>query len=313
MKADAASARQAARGRTHPAGRAGDPDAQVDVDEAIVNRLQVLGFSLYEARVYVGLLRHGPQNGNELSKSAGLPSSKVYSTLERLAGKGIVHSVRRNSTTTTYICIEPQELLQRLRDGFVEPLEYLEGTLPALATFEPAAEVLSVVGLEPIRENSRSIVHEARAEIYVSLWSDDLATLAPDLEEADARGVRIFGMLYGDDLPAAGSWFTHSYRGIVSERIRGRMLTLVADGEAALIAHIPRRGEPSGVRTRNPVLALITREYLHHDIVLQRAQLAIGFDEWDRWWQADPDLRTIILAGETEAHAAARARKRVSP
>jgi hypothetical protein len=32
-------------------------------------------------------------------------------------------------------------------------------------------------------------------------------------------------------------------------------------------------------------------------MVLQRAQLAIGFDEWDRWWQADPDLRTLILSG----------------
>src|SRR6266702_2877832 len=69
------------------------------MDEAVMNRLQVLGFSLYEARVYVALLRHGPQNGNEVSKSAGLPSSKVYSTLERLVSKGIVQSVRHGSAT----------------------------------------------------------------------------------------------------------------------------------------------------------------------------------------------------------------------
>jgi hypothetical protein len=43
------------------------------------------------------------------------------------------------------------------------------------------------------------------------------------------------------------------------------------------------------------VLTLIVQEYLHHDLVLQRAQINIGFDEWDRWWQADPDLRTTIL------------------
>ena len=85
----------------------------------------------------------------------------------------------------------------------------------------------------------------------------------------------------------------------MSDRIGGRLLTLVADGEEALVAHIPRHGAASAVRTRNPVLALITREYLHHDIVLQRAQIAIGLDEWDRWWQADPDLRTIILSGLT--------------
>ena len=61
------------------------------------------------------------------------------------------------------------------------------------------------------------------------------------------------------------------------------------------------------MRTRNPVLALIAREYLHHDLVLQRAQIAIGFGEWDRWWQADPELRGIIISGgeRVGAHAGA--------
>jgi hypothetical protein len=108
-------------------------------------------------------------------------------------------------------------------------------------------------------------------------------------------------MLYGaEEPPPVGSWLVHSYQQIVADRIGGRMLTVVADREEALIAHIPRRGEASAVRTRNPVLALIAQEYLHHDLVLQRAQLAIGFDEWDRWWQADPDLRSIILASQPE-------------
>jgi sugar-specific transcriptional regulator TrmB len=269
------------------------------VDEAVVSRLQALGFSLYEARVYVALLRHGPQNGNEVSKSAGLPSSKVYSTLERLAVRGVVHSVRRGSTTQ-YVCISPDELMHRLREDYEEPLDFLEKTLPTLAAFEPAAEVLTVSGLDAIRENSRYIVVDARDEIYLSVWSDDLGSIAEELTAAHRRGVRIFGMLYGDELPLeAGSWLAHSYRQIVTDRIGGRMLTVVADGEEALVGHIPRHGAATAVRTRNPVLALITREYLHHDIVLQRAQLAIGFDEWDRWWQGDPDLRTIILSGRT--------------
>src|SRR5512133_1762593 len=107
------------------------------MDEAVINRLQILGFSLYEARVYVGLLRHGPQNGNEVSKSAGLPSSKVYSGLQRLASRGSVHSVRTGSGTQ-YICIPPDELIHRFRNEFDEPIAYLERTLPELAVFEPA-------------------------------------------------------------------------------------------------------------------------------------------------------------------------------
>src|SRR5437763_9825000 len=153
------------------------------MDEAVVSRLQLLGFSLYEARVYVGLLRHGPQNGNEVAKSAGLPSSKVYSTLERLASKGIVHSVR-HGMTTQYVCILPGELMHRLRADFEEPLDYLDKTLPTLATFEPAAEVLTVSGLEAIRENSRFLVGEAREELYISIWLDDIGALAAELTGA---------------------------------------------------------------------------------------------------------------------------------
>jgi sugar-specific transcriptional regulator TrmB len=269
------------------------------MDEAVVDRLRVLGMSLYEARIYVGLLRHGPQNGNELSKSAGIPSSKVYSTLERLASKGIVHSVR-TSSGTQYVCISPHELIHRLRQEFGEPIDYLEQVLPGLAVFEPATEVLTVAGLDAIRENSSYIVDGAAGEIYLSVWADDVEYLTESLSAAAGRGVRIFGMLYGAEAPVVGSWLTHSYQQIVADRIGGRMITLVADREEALIAHIPRSGPASAVRTRNPVLALIAQEYLHHDIVLQRAQFQIGFDEWDRWWQADPDLRTMILGRSLE-------------
>src|SRR6266702_6961956 len=149
------------------------------MDEAVVSRLQLLGFSLYEARVYVGLLRHGPQNGNGVAKSAGLPSSKVYATLERLVSKGIVHSVR-HGTATQYVCVPPSELMHRLRADFEEPLDYLETTLPTLVTFEPAPEVLTVSGVDAIRENSRFIVGGAREELYISIWLDDFGDLAED-------------------------------------------------------------------------------------------------------------------------------------
>ncbi len=50
-------------------------------DDELVRALRASGLSLYEARIYIGLLRHGAQNGNELSRSAKVPSSKVYAVL----------------------------------------------------------------------------------------------------------------------------------------------------------------------------------------------------------------------------------------
>ena len=84
------------------------------MDEGVVDRLRALGMSLYEARIYVGLLRHGPQNGNEVSKSAGIPSSKVYSTLERLVVERDRPLRARPAPATQYICISPDELIHRL-------------------------------------------------------------------------------------------------------------------------------------------------------------------------------------------------------
>jgi len=265
------------------------------VEDDIIDRLRVLGMSLYEAKVYVGLLQHGPQNGNELSKSAGLPSSKVYSTLEKLALLGIVHRVRRDSVTR-YVCIAPDELIERFRTQFSEPLDYLERALPGLGTLVPSTEVLTVAGLDAIFENSRSIINSAQKEIIVSVWAQDLDDLRDALVQAAARGVSVFAMLYGEEASLeVGSWLHHGYSDIVGDRLKGRMLTVATDHEEALIAHIPHRGEATGVRTRNPVLTLVAQEYLHHDLVLRRAQISIGFDQWDAWWQADPDLRALFL------------------
>ena len=264
--------------------------------------------SLYEARVYLGLLRHGPQNGNEVARSAGIPSSKVYATLEKLAHEGVVHTVT-TSSGTQYISIAPGELVHRLRQEFEEPIDFLEKTLPGLAVFEPTTEVLTVTTLEAIRENGSYIVTDASRELYVSIWRDDMSALHDAFAAAHERGVKIFGMFYGDEVPTGiGSWTLHSYQQIVADRLGGRMLTVVADGEEALIAHIPHGGQASGVRTRNPVLTLMAREYAHHDLVLQRAQTQIGLDTWDRRWLADPELRSLILGTSKEKNEPAPAR-----
>lgn len=263
--------------------------------EAVIRALRATGMSFYEARVYLGLLQHGPQNGNELSKSTGVPSSKVYALLDKLAREGIVHAIRDGSTTE-FVCVSPRDLVDRLRQQFNGPLDFLEETLPTLSTFEPAGEVFSMLGLSPIVENARYLINGAERELDVSLWPPEFELLADALEAADARGVRLYGMLYGPGaLPAFGNWLNHSYQDIVASRIKGRILIITADHEEALVAHLPDAGEPSGVRTRSPALALITLEYLHHDYVLQRAQQSIGFEQWDRYWQADPDLRARIL------------------
>src|SRR6478672_2688625 len=107
-----------------------------ELDERIVESLQELGLSLYEARLYLGLLTGGSQNGNELSRTSGVPSSKVYAMLERLAGEGIVARTRRGNTIE-YVCVPPDDLLHKLRERYMRPLGYLEETLATIGSGDP--------------------------------------------------------------------------------------------------------------------------------------------------------------------------------
>ncbi|MGD1049558.1 MAG: helix-turn-helix domain-containing protein [Solirubrobacteraceae bacterium] len=263
-------------------------------DERVIESLQELGFSLYEARLYLGLLRRGRQNGNELSRASGVPSSKVYAMLERLSDAGVVAQTRRGSSVE-YVCVPPHELMHKLRERYMTPLDFLDVTLPTMVSGAPEPDVITVSSLDAIMDHARALVRGATEEIYVSMWAENVDALRQELVDADARGVRILGMLYGGDTIEAGWWQRHSYSETVASRIGGRMLTLVTDGSEALIAHMPERGEPSAVRTSNPVLCLVAEEYLIHDMTLQKAKTMTGYEEWDRWLRSDERVRRLTV------------------
>jgi sugar-specific transcriptional regulator TrmB len=265
-------------------------------DSRVIESLQELGLSLYEARLYLGLLTGGPQNGNELSRTSGVPSSKVYAMLKRLAADGIVARTRRGNTVE-YVSVPYTDLLHKLRERYMTPLNYLEETLPTIGRNDPEPDIIQIESLDAIVDHARAIIRGANRDIFLSIWQDTVPPLLQDLEDANGRGVRVSGMLYGagTGFPPFGWWQRHSYRETVASRIGGRMLTLVADASEALIAHMPEQGDASAVRTRSPVLCLVAEEYLIHDFTLQKAKTMTGYDEWDRWLRSDDEVKMLTL------------------
>jgi HTH-type transcriptional regulator, sugar sensing transcriptional regulator len=264
------------------------------VDENAIGNLRELGLSLYESRIYLGLLAHGAQNGNELSRTSNVPSSKVYAALDKLVGQGIVTQIRRRNGAE-YIAITPAKLVERFRSQYGSAIDYLDQTLPSLAGQHSPPDIVQIASVEAIIEHAKAILNGATTEVFISGWDESIETIRDDLVAAGARGVQIFAMIYGElDLPV-GSWLRHSYQDTVATRIAGHLLTLVADGRNALIAHFPDRGEASAVHTQNPVLCLVAEEYLRHDLILQKAKTMTGYEEWDRWLHTDEDVRALTL------------------
>ena len=271
------------------------------MNERAVGGLRTLGLSLYEARLYLALLARGQQNGNELSKSSGVPSSKVYATLGKLTSVGIVSQVN-SPNGAEYVCISPEELIARLRRKYDEPLDYLDSVLPEIAAEHVEPAILTLSNWEMIAAEARKIVREAEQSVRLSIWAESLDELRDALNEASERGIEVFAMIYGQGSLESGAWLQHGHREIILERIGGRMLTLVVDGRQVLVAYLPSNSAPVGIRTENPVLCLMVEEYLHHDFVLEKAKSTVTAEAWDEWWQSDPLLRDVIL-GRLLTHA----------
>ena len=60
------------------------------------DKLQNLGLSLQEARIYVALLEIGPSKVGEILKKTHINRAHIYDRLEKLIGKGLVSSMKRN-------------------------------------------------------------------------------------------------------------------------------------------------------------------------------------------------------------------------
>jgi len=102
--------------------------------QGVVDELQRLGMSGYEAKAYVALVASGtPLNGYEVAKRSGVPRSTVYETLAKLVGRGAAYEVRAGEDAVGYIALPPSALLDRLRREFDQSIDVLSAALPELA------------------------------------------------------------------------------------------------------------------------------------------------------------------------------------
>ncbi|HEY65351.1 MAG TPA: TrmB family transcriptional regulator, partial [Caldilineae bacterium] len=115
----------------------------------VIERLQVLGFSEYEAKAYVALLRKSPVTGYELSKLSGVPRSMIYEVLGRLASRGAVLSTMADGARR-YMPVPADELLDRLYERFRTQVETVRRELDGLTPGGELDYVWNLVGYDHV-------------------------------------------------------------------------------------------------------------------------------------------------------------------
>lgn len=240
----------------------------------VIEQLQQLGFSQYEAQAYVALLQENPLNGYELAKASGVPRANIYRVLQKLEEAGAVMRLTAEEGTR-YAPVPAEELLMKQKRRFEQTIETASAGLQQIASPPQLESVLNVRGYSALLDQAETLLSQTKQHLLLSVWPEEAMALAAPMQQAADRGVNITTLcLRGcpEPCPACrGSVFRYALAPVRDTR----WLVVVSD-EDELVAgeiHSPAgsespAGESTSVRTRQRMLVNLTSSYIQNSIAL---------------------------------------------
>lgn len=245
-----------------------------------------IGFTEYEAKVYLALLSDSPATGYQLSKVSGVPRSMVYDALSRLHKRGaVLESVEDRSSV--YRPLSPELLLERHYEEQLQLMEGLRDGLLKLYVAPTEERDWSLSGRRSIVAYAVQMIENAKKEVYLVLTDDDVAALEKTIWDTCNKGVGVHALITGE---SAVDCAEVAYHPPLESELHGLtgMLLVVADGAEALIAG---KDQELATITRNPHLVGIARQFVWMEFFTQRIYNRLGSDLLDR---LEPQDRQIF-------------------
>jgi sugar-specific transcriptional regulator TrmB len=264
-----------------------------------IHKLVEIGFSEYEAKAYVALLRESPVTGYQLSKTSGVPRSMIYEVLGKLTARGAAMTLRKGDSTQ-YAPVPADEFLDQLRREHEKLTTSIKDDLATLASPTDLEYVWNIEGHENIMAKAREMIGQARARIYLALVPATCQALRPMLEEAIERGVRV--VLYTTsevDLTGCRVIVAHVSEGTLGQA-RGLGLVLVIDGEEVLIGEWLTANQARASWTSSPLLVFIAEHHLRTDLYLPQILALLGDRALDLIQEEDRELFARALESRIE-------------
>lgn len=87
-----------------------------------VKVLRMLGLTEYEARAYITLLELGEAEASEISRSSGVPRTRIYDILSKLESQGLIQGIR-GSRPILYMAMPPSKVLNPKKETILKELE----------------------------------------------------------------------------------------------------------------------------------------------------------------------------------------------
>ncbi len=243
-------------------------------DKVIAN-LKELGFTEYEAKVYLTLVEKSPLSGYAISLNSGIPRSKVYQVLGAMAARGDL-SVSQEETPR-YAALSPDEMIQMRRKQSEQRLKNVEESLKSFTHSQGTGDsIWNLSGRESVFHRVRTMIQSAEQRILLEVWDADIPELRDDLHAAQARGIQVTLVAYGPVELGFGQVYHHYNPERITQEYGGRWLVASVDDRVVVAGMVSLGSRSRAAWTTHPGLVMPITEVIIHDIYILEILKRLG-------------------------------------
>ncbi|GJM43480.1 MAG: hypothetical protein DHS20C21_03220 [Gemmatimonadota bacterium] len=209
---------------------------------SLTEPLVALGFTQLEADVYSWLLEESPATGYRIGQALRKPAPNIYKALESLEAKGAVMVDEGRSRQCSPV--PPDELLAHLDRRFQEDRQRAHESLSRRVKANGDERIYRLQSRDAVLARARGMLERAREVAIVDGFPGPLQEIAPDLEAAARRGVRVAALSYAPAEVAGVEMILHLDAANVLERWPTDWLNLVVDGAEYVVSNFEPNGGP---------------------------------------------------------------------
>jgi sugar-specific transcriptional regulator TrmB len=228
--------------------------------------LKEIGFSDYEAKAYVALLRENPLTAYEIARSSGIPTSKIYEVLRRLERRNTIQSIR-GSKTTMFIPVSPEEFIQKYQMQVEENIKAIRSELGSLKIGIDVNYIWHIKDYDEMILRAKRMLTDAKEQILMLGWRDEIDRLVGQLRDAHKREVDISIIHYGTAGMKIGKIYPHPIENTIYSRNNVRGFSIVIDSREAMTGTV-RGASAEALWSMNRNLVMVIEDYLRHDIFM---------------------------------------------
>lgn len=264
-----------------------------------LDRLVRLGFSEYEAKAYLAMLRESPATGYHISKASGVPRSMIYEVLGKLVGRGAAMTLRQEGGTK-YAPVPASQFLDQLQREHLDLVDSLKDDLQTVDAGSVLEHVWNIDGHGSVMAKVVEMIEQATQRVYLALQPATFAALQPVLQRAIDRGVHV--VLYSTsalELPG-GRVVVSPMPERASEQLEGLWLVMVVDGTQALIGELLTENRARASWTGSPLFVFVAEHHLRTDLYLPRVLALLGDKAMEVIHEDDRELFAVPFESRIE-------------